>query len=361
MVKIRSEATKQSMGVVLLLVCLVARIHVGSAAIDLEKPFPAFFIFGDSLVDVGNNNYMVTVARANSLPFGIDFPQGPTGRFTNGKTVLDVIADLIKLPYPPPYLDPKVRGNAILQGVNYASAAAGYLRSSGFNFVGRADFDTQIEWFANTASQVKEILGEDGAKDFLAKSLIATAFGANDYVNNYLLSYAPINKVYTTDQLKYVILDKTKAQLTKIYNLGARIIAVSSLGPIGCIPSQLVRQRSVNGECSEYVNGLARDFNVGLQQVLNELNQEFPDGKFLYADVYTNADEYVKNYPKYGFVSASTACCGRGKYKGQLLCLPFLKACPNRREYVWFDCFHPSEAVNEMLGQALYDRLKEQL
>lgn len=55
------------------------------------NPFPAFFIFGDSLVDVGNNNYIVSVARANNLPFGIDFPKGPTGRFCNGKTVLDVI------------------------------------------------------------------------------------------------------------------------------------------------------------------------------------------------------------------------------------------------------------------------------
>lgn len=49
---------------------------------------PAFFIFGDSLVDSGNNNYIPTLAKANYLPYGIDFGF-PTGRFCNGRTVVD--------------------------------------------------------------------------------------------------------------------------------------------------------------------------------------------------------------------------------------------------------------------------------
>jgi hypothetical protein len=54
---------------------------------------PAFFIFGDSLVDVGNNNYIGSLARSNFFPNGIDFPGGiPTGRFCNGKLVLDFIS-----------------------------------------------------------------------------------------------------------------------------------------------------------------------------------------------------------------------------------------------------------------------------
>lgn len=52
---------------------------------------PCFFIFGDSLVDNGNNNDILTLARANYAPYGIDFPQGPTGRFSNGLTVVDVL------------------------------------------------------------------------------------------------------------------------------------------------------------------------------------------------------------------------------------------------------------------------------
>ncbi|KAL2894298.1 hypothetical protein RDABS01_010207 [Bienertia sinuspersici] len=55
---------------------------------------PCFFIFGDSLVDNGNNNGILTLARANYQPYGIDFTQGPTGRFCNGRTVVDVLGTL---------------------------------------------------------------------------------------------------------------------------------------------------------------------------------------------------------------------------------------------------------------------------
>jgi len=50
---------------------------------------PALYLFGDSLIDNGNNNLLPTLARANFFPYGIDFPQGSTGRFTNGKTIAD--------------------------------------------------------------------------------------------------------------------------------------------------------------------------------------------------------------------------------------------------------------------------------
>lgn len=52
---------------------------------------PGYFIFGDSLVDNGNNNQLSSLARADYLPYGIDFPRGPTGRFCNGRTTVDVI------------------------------------------------------------------------------------------------------------------------------------------------------------------------------------------------------------------------------------------------------------------------------
>lgn len=56
-----------------------------------EPQVPCYFIFGDSLVDNGNNNVIRSLARADYLPYGIDFPDGPTGRFSNGKTTVDVI------------------------------------------------------------------------------------------------------------------------------------------------------------------------------------------------------------------------------------------------------------------------------
>lgn len=54
---------------------------------------PCLFIFGDSLSDSGNNNDLVTDAKVNYSPYGIDFPAGPTGRFTNGRTSVDIISN----------------------------------------------------------------------------------------------------------------------------------------------------------------------------------------------------------------------------------------------------------------------------
>ena len=51
------------------------------------------FIFGDSLSDVGNNEQLPrSLAKANLPWYGIDFGNGlPNGRFTNGRTVADII------------------------------------------------------------------------------------------------------------------------------------------------------------------------------------------------------------------------------------------------------------------------------
>lgn len=55
--------------------------------------FPAIFVFGDSLMDDGNNNYLNSLAKANYLPYGIDFFEGPNGRFCNGKTIIDFLGN----------------------------------------------------------------------------------------------------------------------------------------------------------------------------------------------------------------------------------------------------------------------------
>jgi hypothetical protein len=55
---------------------------------------PCIFIFGDSLSDSGNNNNLPTTAKPNYKPYGIDFPKGPTGRFTNGRTTIDIIGNI---------------------------------------------------------------------------------------------------------------------------------------------------------------------------------------------------------------------------------------------------------------------------
>ncbi|MFS7904681.1 putative triacylglycerol lipase [Helianthus anomalus] len=91
---------------------------------NCDPQVPCYFIFGDSLMDNGNNNHLLTQAKVNFPPYGIDFPDGPTGRFTNGRNTADVIAQLLGFDkFIPPFAIAK--GGEILTGVNYASGAAG--------------------------------------------------------------------------------------------------------------------------------------------------------------------------------------------------------------------------------------------
>ena len=60
-----------------------------------ESLVPALYVFGDSLLDAGNNNLYSLVAKANYRPYGINFPTGITGRFTNGKTFADIIGTYV--------------------------------------------------------------------------------------------------------------------------------------------------------------------------------------------------------------------------------------------------------------------------
>ncbi|KAG5549653.1 hypothetical protein RHGRI_014831 [Rhododendron griersonianum] len=85
-----------------------------------------FLVFGDSLVDNGNNNYLATTARADSPPYGIDYPtHRPTGRFSNGLNIPDLISQSLGAETTLPYLSPALTGQKLLVGANFASAGIG--------------------------------------------------------------------------------------------------------------------------------------------------------------------------------------------------------------------------------------------
>ncbi|KAM4111062.1 hypothetical protein ACJW30_05G039800 [Castanea mollissima] len=89
---------------------------------------PAIITFGDSAVDVGNNDYLSTLFKANYPPYGRDFVNHqPTGRFCNGKLATDITAETLGFTtYTPAYLSPQASGKNLLIGANFASAASGY-------------------------------------------------------------------------------------------------------------------------------------------------------------------------------------------------------------------------------------------
>ncbi|XP_019430367.1 PREDICTED: GDSL esterase/lipase At2g03980-like, partial [Lupinus angustifolius] len=98
--------------------------HAFFVKVDGSKSLvPALYVFGDSSIDAGNNNNLITHAKSNVPPYGIDFNNNATERFTNGKTFADLIAIKLGLPLQPPYLGiHESKRYQVITGINYASA-----------------------------------------------------------------------------------------------------------------------------------------------------------------------------------------------------------------------------------------------
>ncbi|XP_061339682.1 GDSL esterase/lipase At1g71691 [Gastrolobium bilobum] len=312
---------------------------------------PAMFIFGDSLIDNGNNNDLPSFAKANYFPYGIDFNGGPTGRFSNGFTMVDEIAKLLGLPLIPAYSE--ASGDQVLHGVNYASAAAGILDATGGNFVGRIPFNEQIRNFESTLNQITSNLGADYMATALARCIFFVGMGSNDYLNNYLMPNYPTRDQYNQQQYADLLAQAYNRQLTRLYNLGARKFVITGLGLMGCIPS--ICAQSLTGNCSEEVNLLVQPFNANVRTMLNNFNTNLPGSRFIFIDTARMFRNILLNARSYGFTVVNRGCCGIGRNGGQITCLPFQTPCPDRNQYVFWDAYHPTEAVNVLLGRTAFN------
>ncbi|KAI3973271.1 hypothetical protein MKW92_022613 [Papaver armeniacum] len=322
----------------------------------LAKDLPAMFIFGDSLVEAGNNNYIVSLSKANYAPNGIDFGK-PTGRYTNKRTIVDVIGQEFGYDYYiPPYLDPTTTGDVVLKGVNYASGGGGILNRTGYIFGGRINMDAQIDNFANTRQDIISSIGSVAASKLLEKAFVGIIMGSNDFLDNYLVP-AILGMPPETSPEEFVdsLIYTFRPQLTRLYHLGTRKIVVSNVGPIGCTPYQRdFNQPKAGDSCVESSNNLAKLFNTKLKRLIIELNSNLAGSKFLYANVYDVFNDVVVNYKSYGFENPSSGCCHlAGKHGGIVPCGPPCNVCPDRSKYVFWDAYHPSDAANVIIARKL--------
>ncbi|PWA68141.1 SGNH hydrolase-type esterase domain-containing protein [Artemisia annua] len=127
-----------SLPIITIFMILAFGIVLGTESNKQDKPKRAFFVFGDSLVDNGNNNHLATTARADSPPYGIDYPsRRPTGRFWE-----HIGADPVL-----PFLDRELTGQKLLNGANFASAGIGILNDTGIQFVNIIRMPSQLRDF----------------------------------------------------------------------------------------------------------------------------------------------------------------------------------------------------------------------
>ncbi|KAI8556119.1 hypothetical protein RHMOL_Rhmol05G0227200 [Rhododendron molle] len=330
-----------------MVLCMVV-VALGTLAPHVEAR--AFFVFGDSLVDNGNNNYLATSARADSPPYGIDYPSHrPTGRFSNGLNIPDLISEQLGAESTLPYLSPELTGERLLVGANFASAGVGVLNDTGIQFLNIIRIYKQLEYFQQYQTRLSGLIGADQTQRLVNQALVLITLGGNDFVNNYyLVPFSARSRQFSLpDYVRYVISEYRKV-LVRLYELGARRVLVTGTGPMGCVPAELA-QRSRTGECAVELMRAAALFNPQLDQMLSGINNEIGGQVFIAANTRQMNTDFISNPAAYGFVTSKVACCGQGPYNGIGLCTPLSNLCPNRDIYAFWDPFHPSERANRII------------
>lgn len=301
---------------------------------------PAFYVFGDSLFDTGNNDLLPTLAKVNYLPYGDDFPTGPTGRFTDGRNVADFIAEYLGLPYPPPYMS--LQGRLSLSGINFASGACGILLETGKLTGECMSLKEQIDAFERIIEyDLSKRMDASQLSEHLSKSIFAISIGSNDYINNYLEPLYVLSKGFEPQPFAKLLNDNFSLLLQRLYKLGARKIVTFDVGPVGCTPF-ISGKHPHPGDCDEEANQVVSYYNQMLPATLNNLTSSLPGSKFALGHANTLATEAIKNPSKFGLVDVRNPCCIAA---ANLLCVPLTIPCQNRGEHLFWDGVHLTEAA----------------
>ncbi|KAJ1280910.1 hypothetical protein BS78_04G268000 [Paspalum vaginatum] len=315
---------------------------------------PVTYVFGDSMSDVGNNNFFpMSLAKSNYPWYGIDYypRREATGRFTNGKTIGDYMADKLGVPPPPPFLSLRMAGKDVLGGVNFASGGAGILNETGVYFVQYLSFDEQISCFETVKKAMIATIGKEAAEAAVNAAMFQIGLGSNDYINNFLQPFMADGTTYTHDQFIRLLITTLDRQLKRLYGLGARKVVFNGLAPLGCIPSQ--RVRSTDGKCLSHVNDYALQFNAAAKRLLDGMNAKLPGAQMGLADCYSVVMDLIQRPEENGFTTAHTSCCNVDTEIGGL-CLPNTRPCSDRSKFVFWDAYHTSDAANKVIADRLW-------
>ncbi|RLM91473.1 GDSL esterase/lipase [Panicum miliaceum] len=340
--------------------CLVALLLFAAAltAPGAAREYAAIFNFGDSLVDAGNlvvdgiPDYLAT-AR---LPYGMTYFGYPTGRCSDGRLVVDFIAQELGLPLLPPS---KAKNATFHRGANFAITGATSLdtpffvaRGLGKTVWNSGSLHTQIKWFQDMKPKICS--SPEECRELFRRSLfIVGEFGGNDY-NSPLFAFRPLSEAH--DFVPHVV-DSIGEGVEKLIAEGAVELVVPGVLPIGCFPVYLsIFRKQPEGYggrsgCIKEMNTLSWVHNAALQRKIAELRAKHPGVRIMYADYYTPAIQFVLHAEKYGFLKQTPrACCGApgvGEYNFNLTAKcgdPGAYACDDPSNHWSWDGIHLTEA-----------------
>ncbi|GAA0157241.1 hypothetical protein LIER_14551 [Lithospermum erythrorhizon] len=351
-----------------LLVMTMVLVFV-SLSNSIDFNYPAVFNFGDSNSDTGGR----IAAGLESLypPNGQTYFQKPSGRFCDGRLIVDFLMNAMDLSFLNPYMDaigvPNFR-----KGCNFAVAASTVLPATATS-VSPFSFGVQVAQFFRFRDRITDIQSKTKkydrylpATDYFQKGLYLFDIGQND------LAGAFYSK--TLDQILAsipTILLEFEDGIKKLYDGGARSFWIHNTGPLGCLPQNIAKFGTDPSKldelgCVSTHNQAARLFNLQLHALCKKLQGQYVDSNVTYVDIFTIKSNLIANYSRYGFEQPLMACCGSGgpplNYDSRLACgetkvingSPITaKGCNDSTEYVSWDGIHYTEAANQHVASQI--------
>ncbi|KAL8030733.1 hypothetical protein ABFX02_14G304800 [Erythranthe guttata] len=310
---------------------------------------PAIFAFGDSIVDQGNNNGINTLIRCNFPPYGKDFRDGiPTGRFGNGKTPPDLIAEELGIKeLIPAYLDPNLKPQDLPTGVSFASGGSGFDPQTP-QLASVTPLSTQLEQFKEYIVKLKVAIGEQSTNNILSNSLYLVVAGSDDLANTYF-TIGFRRSQYDISSYADLLVSSASTFIQELYKLGARRIGVFGIPPIGCLPAQRSLAGGSGRMCVEEYNKAAILVNSKLSPTLDSLTATLPQSRIVYIDIYNPLLNLIQYPQNYGFEVSDRGCCGTGNLEVVVLCNKYSGTCGDDSKYVFWDSYHPTEKAYKVL------------
>ncbi|RLM61680.1 GDSL esterase/lipase [Panicum miliaceum] len=281
---------------------LVAVIGSTSSNLQQATKYNAMFSFGDSVAETGNicvvcssNSTELDVLTCTHPPYGTTYFGRPSCRWSDGRVVVDFIAQSLGLPLLPPS---KSKGKDFRRGANMAITGATAMNFSFYQSLGIEDpvwnhgsLYMQIQWFTEL---IPSLCGtKQNCKKFLAKSLFQFGgFGGNDYNIQLLeLGLTPEQTMKNTP----IIVNATVNGIERLIALGAVHIVVPSILPTGCLPLFLalfVAGSSSESDFDQYgclksYNRLTEHHNSMLREQVQILQRKYKSTRIMYADYYS--------------------------------------------------------------------------
>uniref|UniRef100_A0ACD5VL07 Uncharacterized protein n=1 Tax=Avena sativa TaxID=4498 RepID=A0ACD5VL07_AVESA len=327
-----------------------------------KKTVPSLVVFGDSIVDPGNNNDISTIVKANFPPYGHDFGQDhrPTGRFCNGRIPTDFIASKLGLKeLLPAYLAPNLTKHDILTGVSFASGGTGYdpLTAQLASVISMTD---QLRMFEDYKQQVRSAGSDAALHAMLTDGVFAVCAGSDDVANTYFTMRA--RSSYSHASYAQLMVSHATAFLDGLLATGARRVAIISMPPIGCVPSQRTLSGGLSRGCSEGHNEIATMVNAGMHDSVEALKAKHPGTRVVLMDIYGYLLDMMMRPGSYGFRESTLGCCGTGMMEVSVLCNGVTSAvCGDVKDYLFWDSYHPTEKAYKILVDYVYDNYLQQL